>query len=133
MELQNHSEDSFITGNASFKIEDYIYNLEFIQESDTEDGEEPKFWQIKVEGSNSFSVLITPSHLPWSLPGKMEIRFKRSGLEPGLMMELHFVLNLIIATEDDVPDWLAKVFGIIDDLTDDFVGNTLPSNWLSEE
>ena len=134
MVLQNHSEDSYIAGNASFKIEDEIFKLEFIQECDTDDGEEPKFWQIKLEGSNSFSVQITPSHLPWSLPAKMEIRYKRSGLEPGLMMDfVCLLLNLIIATEDDVPDWLSKVFAIIDDLTDDFSGNTLPSSCLSEE
>ena len=64
----------------------------------------------------------------------MEIRYKRSGLEPGLMMDfVCLLLNLIIATEDDVPDWLSKVFAIIDDLTDDFSGNTLPTSCLSEK
>ena len=42
-------------------------------------------------------------------------------------------LGLLITAEDDVPDWLTKVMALIDDLTDDFAGNTLPSSWFSEE
>ena len=100
--------------------------VEFIQESDAEDGEEPQFWKMTIEGSNSLSVQMTPSRLPWSLPGKTEVRASfllRPDLEPGMVMHLAeaviLYVGLLIADEDDVPYWLTKVFAIIDDLTDD--------------
>ena len=43
------------------------------------------------------------------------------------------LLHQIITTEDEIPDWMFKVFTIIDDFTDDFAGNTVPSSWFSEE
>ena len=140
MELLNYSEVSELNGKASFKLGQPIFELEFIQDSDTKDGEEPQFWQMTIEGSNSLSVKMIPSRLPWSLPGKTEVRASfllRPDLEPGMVMHLaeavilHF--GLLIAAEDDVPDWLTKVMALIDDLTDDFAGNTLPSSWFSEE
>ena len=69
----NYSEVSELKGKASFKLGDIIYELEFIQDSDTIDGEEPQFWKMTIEGSNSLSVQMIPSLLLWSLPGKIEV------------------------------------------------------------
>ena len=132
MELLNYSEVRELNGKVSFKLDNTIYKLEFIQDSDTEDGEEPQFWKITLARSDSLIVQMIPSHLPWSLPGQIEIRASCSWRRDSV---LH-LLCLIIATEDDIddiPDWMAKVFAIIDDLTVDLPGNTLPISWLSEE
>jgi hypothetical protein len=56
MELLNYSQLSVLNGKASFKLGDIIYELEFIHASDTNDGEEPQFWQLIIKGSNSASV-----------------------------------------------------------------------------
>ena len=145
MDFQSYSKLSYLNGVISFKVGNTTYNLKFSQECETEDGEEPKFWQMTVEGSNypDLTFQMTPYHLPWSMPGKIEIRALE--LLPGVDHELvlafanavicgfGFHLQQLITTEDEIPDWMFKVFTIIDDLTDDFSGNTVPGNWFNEE
>ena len=122
MEFQNYSEVSYLNGIVSFKLGNTAYKLKFIQESETEDVEEPQFWHINFEGSNNMGFQMTPSQLPWSMPSDVEIKpfglLLRPGVEPGVVMEfaeavfggVGLLLNQLIATLDNVPDWVAKVF-----------------------
>ena len=141
MELQNYSEVSYLNGIVSLKLGNTTYKLKFIQECETEDGEEPQFWQITLEGSNNMGVQMTPSQLPWSMAGNIEFRplglLRRPGIESWLVMDFAEAVIVgvgiclqLLAIEDDFPDWLAKVLLIIDALTDDFAGNTVPCSWL---
>ena len=123
MEFQNNSVVSYHDGIASFKLGNVAYTLKFIQESDTEDVEEPQFWQITLTGSHNIGVQMTRSHLPSSMPGKFEIRpfDLLLGVEPGMVMQfaelvilgVGGLLHHLISTVNDVPDWLCKVFTII--------------------
>ena len=88
---------------------------------DGDDGEEPQFWNITLAGSHSLSIQMTPSHIPWSLPGMIEIRAswpQAPGLGHDMLIffaktvidVVGLLLSRLIATEDEVPDWLAKCF-----------------------
>ena len=127
MELQNYSEVSYLNGTVSLKLRNTTYKLKFIQESET-------------EGSNNMGVQMTPSQLPWSMAGNIEIRplglLRRPGIESWLVMDFDEAVIVgvglclqLLSIEDDFPDWLAKVLLI----TDDFAGNTVPCSWFSEE
>ena len=72
VEISNHLEVSELNGKATLKDGDRVNSVEFLKESETEDGEYPRFSQMSLKSDN-LTIKITPSQLPWSLPDKLEI------------------------------------------------------------
>ena len=144
-EIVNFSEIGDIQGFVFFIFRTKIYKLEYNKESEIENGENLQFWQITIEGNNNLKILLTPSFLPWSVAGKMEIKVVNnesgSGHVVGRVMEqvtmvisaLVDLLQRWILAEQHVPYWLVEVFNILEDLGDDFEENSASENWFSEE
>ena len=145
--ISSYSDLSELNGKATFKEGDRVISVEFLKDYETEDPfetENPMFWQITLK-SDTWTIKITPSQLPWSGRDKVEITASffpnMTGMIEGWakleIMAFYHMLDSFtedcIAAEERVPPWLMEVWDILHSLVSDYDNQCLPSALLSEE
>ena len=111
---EEQNEVRVFIGKASFRVDDKIYHVELMKETETVPSEdEDQYWELTLEMKPEKKVQINPNNLPWIFDRRVEIR-TNGFTEEDLITFIDVFDRFLEQGSHGFPDWFSEVVNALD-------------------